>query len=80
MQAAELGNTLAPGTAPERGDLIFWKRHVGLMLDPVRMLHSNAHYMATVVESLETATARIQGVGEGPVTRHARLDASARAR
>jgi hypothetical protein len=77
MQAAELGRTLAPGAAPERGDLIFWKGHVGIMLDPARMLHCNGHHMAVAIENLDAAVARISGAGEGPVTRHARLDAAA---
>lgn len=78
MQAAELGRTLAPGTGPERGDLIFWKGHVGIMLDAARMLQSSGHYMAVVVEPLDTAIDRILGSGEGPVIRHARLDATQR--
>jgi hypothetical protein len=77
MQEAELGHTLEPGTTPERGDLMFWKGHVGIMLDPARMLHANGHHVAVGVEKLETAVARILGLGEGPVTRHARLDATA---
>lgn len=77
MQAAELGGTLDPGAAPERGDLVFWEGHVGIMLDPVRLLHCNAHHMAAAIEPLDVTRARILGAGEGPVTRHARLDAGA---
>ena len=76
MQEAELGRTLAPGEAPERGDLMFWDGHVGIMLDATRLLHCNAHHMAVAIEPLETARARILAAGEGPVTRHARLDAA----
>jgi cell wall-associated NlpC family hydrolase len=77
MQAAELGHTLAPGTTPARGDLMFWKGHVGIMLDQARMLHANGHHVAVSIEPLNTAIARILSAGEGPVTRHARLDAAA---
>jgi len=77
MQEAELGRTLAPAEAPERGDLMFWKGHVGIMLDAARLLHCNAHHMAVAIEPLETARARILAAGEGPVTRHARLDTAA---
>ncbi|MHA1527553.1 MAG: C40 family peptidase [Alphaproteobacteria bacterium] len=77
LQAAELGRTLAPGAEPERGDLMFWKGHVGIMLDATRLLHCNAHHMAVAIEPLETAQARILAAGEGPPTRHARLDAAA---
>ena len=77
MQAAELGRTLAPGEAPERGDLMFWQGHVGVMLDATRLLHCNAHHMAVTIEPLETARARILAAGAGPVTRHARLDVTA---
>jgi len=51
--------------------------HVGIMLDPTRLLHCNAHHMAVAIEPLETARARILAAGGGPVTRHARLDATA---
>lgn len=61
MQAADLGRTLAPDTTPERGDLIFWKGHVGIMLDPTRMLQSSGHYMTVVIEALDTAIERILG-------------------
>jgi cell wall-associated NlpC family hydrolase len=73
MQAAELGHTLAQGTTT-RGDLMFWKGHVGVMLDETQMLQASGHYMAVVVENLDAAIARILAAGEGPVTRHARLD------
>ena len=77
MQEAELGRTMAPGTVPERGDLMFWNGHVGIMLDPTRMLHASAHRMDVMIEPLEAVRARILKAGEGPITRHARLDAAA---
>lgn len=75
MQAAGLGTTLAPGTPPRRGDLVFWRGHVGVMLDETGLLHANAHHMAVAAEPLAEAVARIEANGGGPVTRHARLDA-----
>ena len=77
MQREELGEALAEGTKPARGDLVFWRGHVGVMLDPLRLLHANGHHMACAIESLEAARTRILGAGEGPVLRHARLDAAA---
>lgn len=74
MQEAELGRTLAQGTVPQRGDLIFWKGHVGIMLDEARLLHANGNQMAVGIEMLEAARDRILAAGDGPVTRHARLD------
>lgn len=50
-----------------RGDLVFWKDHMGVMLDSERLLHANAFHMAVAVEDLSGAVARIAGV-EGPVT------------
>ncbi len=74
MQAAALGRTLPEGTPPRRGDLVFWKGHVGILLDGTRMLHANGHAMAVSIEDLEAAKARILAAGEGAATRHARLD------
>lgn len=72
MQAGEVGETVAPGTPPQRGDLIFWKGHVGVMLDAERLLHANIHHMAVAVETLAGASARIAARDGGAVTRHAR--------
>jgi cell wall-associated NlpC family hydrolase len=47
----------------ERGDLIFWKGHVGIMVDGVIMVHANAHHMAVVIEPLHEAAARISKTG-----------------
>ena len=74
MQEAGLGETIGDNVALARGDLIFWKRHVGIMLDGERLLHANAHHMAVTVEPLEEVRARILAMDEGEVTRRARLD------
>ena len=73
QQEAGLGETLPDGTAPHRGDLLFWKGHVAWVADDTRLLHANAHAMAVRYEPLADAVARIEAQGGGPVTRHARL-------
>jgi hypothetical protein len=55
-----------------RGDLIFWKGHMGVMLDTSRLLHANAFHMAVAVEPLAEAMARIEK-SAGPVTSVRRL-------
>jgi cell wall-associated NlpC family hydrolase len=57
MQAA-LGQAVERG-ALRRGDLVFWKGHVGMMLDGERLLHANAFHMQVQVEPLAQAIARI---------------------
>ncbi len=53
-----------PGrTGLRRGDLAFWKGHVGVMLDGERLLHANAHHMAVAIEPLDTALVRIEKAG-----------------
>lgn len=42
-----------------RGDLVFWKGHVGIMLDDGHLLHANAHHMLVRREPLATAARRI---------------------
>lgn len=51
-----------------RGDLVFWSGHVGVMLDPLRLLHANAHHMQVAVEPLLTAITRIRENGYGDIT------------
>lgn len=48
-----------------RGDLVFWKGHVAIHLDRDTILHANAHHMATAVEPLAEAIARIEAAGVG---------------
>ena len=71
---AEIGRALAPDEALRRGDLVFWRGHVATMLDGARIVHANGHHMATVIEPLAEAAARIEAAGGGPLTRRARLD------
>lgn len=66
MQQAQLGIAL-PVTPSldglERGDLVFWPGHVGIMCDAFMMVHANAHHMAVAVEPLATASQRISRSG-----------------
>jgi cell wall-associated NlpC family hydrolase len=78
MQEAMLGEPVAVDdpTAPlARGDLIFWEGHVGIMRDPVTLLHANGWHMKTVSEPLAQARDRIAANGGGEVTSVRRLSA-----
>lgn len=75
MQENALGEALPkPQDAGsyQRGDLVFWRGHVGLMLDEKSLLHANAHHMATVIEPVSEAITRI-AASESPVTSVRRL-------
>ena len=65
MQLAGLGRALEAHERSSllRGDLIFWKGHVAIVRDAVTIIHANAHHMATVVEPIEPALARIRQAG-----------------
>ncbi|MEY9756834.1 C40 family peptidase [Bradyrhizobium yuanmingense] len=65
MQLAGLGRSLEPHerSSLQRGDLIFWKGHVAIVRDATTMVHANAHHMATVIEPIEPAIARIKAAG-----------------
>lgn len=68
MQQGEVGDSLLiPDNLDglRRGDLVFWKGHVGIMLDAMMLLHANAHYMAVVAEPLSAAVLRIGKTGDG---------------
>ncbi|WP_342359811.1 C40 family peptidase [Terrarubrum flagellatum] len=76
MQERELGQplNLAPDLSGlRRGDLIFWKGHVGLMRDEAELLHANGYHMQTMSEPLAEAVRRINGAGGGDITSARRL-------
>ncbi|HEV2533039.1 C40 family peptidase [Phenylobacterium sp.] len=56
-----------------RGDLVFWKGHMAMGFDAVRIIHANGHHMATALEPLDEAIARIEAAGYGPPTSFRRL-------
>jgi cell wall-associated NlpC family hydrolase len=57
----------------QRGDLVFWKGHVGMMLDATRLLHATGFTMTVDIEPLAVAEARIRKVDHGPITSIKRL-------
>ncbi len=73
LQCAVLGETLADGVPPARGDLYFWNGHVGMLVDAETMIHANAHHMAVAYEPIAAAILRISAQGDGAVLRRARL-------
>jgi hypothetical protein len=73
MQEAELGAPLNKDDQPARGDLMFWKGHVAMVVDETRLIHANAHSMTTCYEDIKAAIARIESQGGGPVTSRKRI-------
>ncbi|MBI1262079.1 MAG: peptidase P60 [Rhizobiales bacterium] len=62
MQEATLGEALPEPldfTTLKRGDLVFWKGHVGIMVDDQRLIHANGHHMRVAIERLDIAMTRI---------------------
>ena len=74
MQLDDLGAEIPAGASLARGDLMFWKGHVGMMVDADVMLHANAHHMATAYEPIADATLRIKAQGDGDVIGRKRLN------
>lgn len=56
----------------QRGDLVFWRGHVAIMLDHHRIIHANAHHMAVAIEPLAEALSRIAAAGVGEPTAYRR--------
>jgi hypothetical protein len=57
----------------QRGDLVFWKGHVGLMIDATNMIHATGHSMTVYVEPLAIAEERIRRTSYGPISAIKRL-------
>lgn len=58
----------------QRGDLVFWKGHVGIVQGPDRLLHANGHTMTVSSEPLSAAAVRIAENEYGEVTGVRRLE------
>lgn len=77
MQERALGMALAEGVPLQRGDLVFWRGHVGIMQDAGRLLHANGFHMLVESEPFAQARARIAKNSFGAVTSIRRLPPAA---
>ena len=62
MQARSVGSEIEIGedlAGLRRGDLVFWKGHVGIMTDGEGLIHANGHSMMVSHEPLREAVERI---------------------
>ena len=75
MQERELAVPVRPGETLGRGDLLFWRDHVGIMRDARTLLHANGTDMMVSSEVLADVLRRRDTEGGGPVTGVARLGA-----
>jgi NlpC/P60 family/Bacterial dipeptidyl-peptidase Sh3 domain len=76
LQQAALGSICAVNddlSGLRRGDLVFWKGHVGMMRDNEKLLHANAHHMLVACEPLQEARARIAATSGNEITAIKRL-------
>ena len=76
MQERALGTPI--GVKPDlgglrRGDLVFWKGHVGLMMDESNFIHATGHSMTVMIEPLAIAEERIRRTSYGPISAIKRL-------
>lgn len=68
QQESALGRALSGNETSQRGDVFFWRGHVGMMLDTETLIHANAHHMSVVAEPVAGAIARIAENEFGAVT------------
>lgn len=52
LQPEAAGRPLEPGAPLQRGDLVFFPGHVGLMVDEMRLIHATGHHGKTLIEPL----------------------------
>ncbi len=68
-----LGAEIPEHTPLQRGDLMFWRGHVALVVDAHRLIHANGHTMSVAYEGITDCTARIAASGGGAVIARRRL-------
>ncbi|MEM8826468.1 MAG: NlpC/P60 family protein, partial [Pseudomonadota bacterium] len=67
MQLARAGTEIAEADL-DRGDLVFFPGHVGIMADRENLLHANAHWMTTLIEPLADVVARLRPDHAAPIS------------
>jgi cell wall-associated NlpC family hydrolase len=74
MQEARLGAPVERDAPLLRGDLVFWKGHVGIMRDGETLLHANGTHMLVSSEPLALVRERNLSAGAGDITNIRRLE------
>ena len=68
-----LGQPLTEDAALQRGDLLFWKGHVAMVVDAARLIHANGHTMSVAYEDTAACIARILAAEGKPVSHRRRI-------
>lgn len=75
LQAEGIGEPIDSEAPLQRGDLIFFPGHVGIMTDEYTLLHANAYWMSVVTEPLPDVVARLAGDYPDPIVARRRIGA-----
>ena len=70
-------STEATAGALQRGDIVYWPRHVGVMVDDAMLIHANGGRMATTIDPFVEVAARADADGR-PISAIKRLMPTAR--
>lgn len=73
LQRDGIGDPLEPDAPLQRGDLIFFPGHAGIMMDERNMLHANAYWMTTLVEPLADVVTRLKPEHDEPILARRRV-------
>lgn len=75
LQCEGIGTPIDNDARLQRGDLIFFPGHVGIMTDGKTLLHANAFWMAVVKEPLADVVARLATDHPSPIIARRRIGA-----
>ncbi|NWK98011.1 glycoside hydrolase [Sphingobium lactosutens] len=75
LQCEGIGAPIDSKAGLQRGDIIFFPGHVGIMTDGKTLLHANAHWMAVVSEPLADVVARLADAHIEPIIARRRIGA-----
>lgn len=73
QEEAELGSAVADDASLQRGDLVYFPGHVGMMVDGENIIHANSRWMQVSIEPLAEVASRFEGEEGGPITARRRL-------
>jgi hypothetical protein len=59
QQQDRVGEALPEDVVLQRGDIIYFPGHVGMMVDADNLIHATRYHNKTVIEPLDTVTARV---------------------